>query len=68
MTAVFVVIFMEQWMKEKDHVSSLAGLGVTLLCLTAFGADRFLIPAMAVILAVLTFLRKPLERRGEAGD
>lgn len=68
MTAMFVVIFMEQWMKEKDHVSSLAGLGVTLLCLTAFGADRFLIPAMAVILAVLTFLRKPLERRGEAGD
>lgn len=68
MTAMFVVIFMEQWMKEKEHVSSLAGLGVTLLCLIAFGADRFLIPAMAVILGVLTFLRKPLERRREAGD
>ena len=65
MTAMFVVIFMEQWMKEKEHVSSLVGVGVTLLCLVAFGADRFLIPAMAVILGVLTFLRKPLERRGE---
>ncbi|MCI8863103.1 MAG: azaleucine resistance protein AzlC [Lachnospiraceae bacterium] len=68
MTAMFVVIFMEQWMKEKEHVSSLVGVGVTLLCLVAFGADRFLIPAMAVILGVLTFLRKPLERRGECGD
>ena len=68
MTAMFVVIFMEQWMKEKEHVSSLVGVGVTLLCLVAFGADRFLIPAMAVILGVLTFLRKPLERRGERGD
>ena len=68
MTAMFVVIFMEQWMKEKEHVSSLVGVGVTLLCLAAFGADRFLIPAMAVILGVLTFLRKPLERRGECGD
>ncbi len=68
MTAMFVAIFMEQWMKEKEHVSSLVGVGVTLLCLVAFGADRFLIPAMAVILGVLTFLRKPLERRGECGD
>lgn len=68
MTAMFVVIFMEQWMKEKEHASFLVGLGVTLLCLIAFGADRFLIPAMAVILGVLTFLRKPLERRREAGD
>lgn len=67
MTAMFVVIFMEQWMKEKEHVSSLVGVGVTLLCLVAFGADRFLIPAMAVILGVLTFLRKPLERRESAG-
>ena len=67
MTAMFVVIFMEQWMKEKEHVSSLVGVGVTLLCLAAFGADRFLIPAMVVILGVLTFLRKPLERRESAG-
>lgn len=68
MTAMFVVIFMEQWMKEKEHVSSLVGVGVTLLCLVAFGADRFLIPAMVVILGVLTFLRRPLERREECGD
>lgn len=68
MTAMFVVIFMEQWRKEKEHVSSLVGLGTTLLCLIAFGAERFLIPAMVLILGVLTFLRRPLERRGVSGD
>lgn len=62
MTAMFVVIFMEQWMKEKNHVSSVAGLGITLLCLIAFGADSFIIPAMLAILGILTLLRKPMEK------
>lgn len=62
MTAMFVVIFMEQWMKEKNHVSSAAGLGITLLCLIAFGADSFIIPAMLAILGVLMLLRKPMEK------
>ncbi len=64
MTAMFVVIFMEQWLKEKDHTSSLIGLGVSLLCLIAFGADSFIIPAMLMILAVLTFSRGPIEKKG----
>ena len=37
MTAMFVVIFMEQWMKEKNHASALIGLGLSVLCLIAFG-------------------------------
>lgn len=63
MTAMFVVIFMEQWLKEKNHTSSLAGLGITLVCLLAFGADHFMIPAMLALLLALTLLRKPMERR-----
>lgn len=63
MTAMFVVIFMEQWMKEKNHVSALVGVGISLLCLTAFGADDFIIPAMAGILGVLTLLKGPLDKR-----
>ena len=62
MTAMFVVIFMEQWIKEKNHFSSLAGLAISLLCLAAFGADNFIIPSMLAILVVLTSLRKPLEK------
>lgn len=62
MTAMFVVIFLEQWLKEKRHESSLLGIGLSVLSLIAFGADGFLIPAMLSILAVLTLLRKPLEK------
>lgn len=64
MTAMFVVIFLEQWLKEKNHTSSLLGLGLSLLCLIAFGADNFIIPSMLAMLAVLTLLRKPLEKGG----
>lgn len=64
MTAMFVVIFMEQWMKEKNHASAFLGLLISLICLIAFGADRFIIPSMFAILGVLTMLRKPLEKRG----
>lgn len=61
MTAMFVVIFMEQWMKDKKHTSALLGIVLSLLCVIVFGADSFIIPAMAAIVIVLTVLRKPLE-------
>ena len=66
MTAMFVVIFLEQWLKEERHTSSLLGIGLSLLCLLAFGAEHFIIPAMLAILAVLTALRGRLEGGGEA--
>lgn len=66
MTAMFLVIFMEQWLKDKKHTSALLGLGLSLLCLITFGADSFIIPAMAAILVVLTLLRSPMERNGES--
>ena len=62
MTAMFVVIFLEQWLKEERHESSILGIGLSVLSLIAFGADGFLIPAMLSILAVLTLLRRPLEK------
>lgn len=65
MTAMFVVIFLEQWKKEEDHTSFLVGIGLSALCLLAFGAENFIIPAMAAVLLVLTALRGRLERGGE---
>ena len=62
MTAMFVVIFLEQWLKEERHESSLLGIGLSVLSLIAFGADGFLIPAMLSILAVLTLLRRTIEK------
>lgn len=65
MTAMFVVIFMEQWLKEKNHYSALIGIVLSLLCLIAFGSENFIIPTMIGILGVLTLLRNPLEKAGE---
>ena len=65
MTAMFVVIFLDQWLKERRHAASLIGVGASLACLLVFGADSFLLPAMACILALLTLLRRPM---GEEGD
>ena len=62
MTAMFVVIFMEQWFKDKNHTNSYIGLGISLISLIAFGADKFILPAMAGILIMLTILKKPLEK------
>ncbi len=61
MTAMFVVIFLEQWMKEKKHISAVVGLLLSLLCLTAFGADNFVIPAMLAIFVSLTLLQGRLK-------
>lgn len=66
MTAMFVVIFLEQWLKEKNHTSSLLGLVLPLISLIIFGADSFMIPAMLAILLALALLRKPLEKGGAA--
>ncbi|HJB16789.1 MAG TPA: azaleucine resistance protein AzlC [Candidatus Blautia excrementipullorum] len=68
MTAMFVVIFMEQWLKDKRHTSELLGLGISVLCLLIFGADNFIIPSMAAMLLVLTWMRKPMERRKETAE
>ena len=64
MTAMFVVIFLEQWLKEKKHYTAYIGLAASVLCLWVFGADSFMVPAMVCIVAGLTFMRKPIERAG----
>ena len=65
MTALFVVIFTEQWEKNKNHIPALIGVVSSVLCLVLFGAQRFLIPAMLLISALLLLLRKPIERRNQ---
>lgn len=65
MTAMFVVIFLEQWMKEKQHITAVAGVVISAVCLVIFGADSFMIPTMACILLALTALRKPVERSAD---
>ena len=62
MTAMFTVIFLNQWEKDKQHYSALIGIAAPLVCLAVFGSGSFLLPAMACILVLLLALRKPIEK------
>ncbi len=64
MTAMFVVIFLEQLMKEKKHYTAIIGLFSSIACLVAFGSDSFMIPTMLLILFLLAAFRKPIEKGG----
>ncbi|MDO5416706.1 MAG: AzlC family ABC transporter permease [Lachnospiraceae bacterium] len=68
MTALFVVVFMEQWRSTANHISALIGVGSSLICLLAFGPDRFLIPSMVLITVLLIGLRKVLGKEAEAHE
>lgn len=62
MTALFVLIFLENWLKEKDHSASVIGLFISFICLTVFKGTNFIIPSMIIILSVLTLLRGRLQK------
>ena len=57
MTALFLVVFTEQWMSTKDHRSAVAGVAASVICLLIFGASAFLIPSMISITVILTLMR-----------
>ena len=67
MTAMFVVIFLDQWLKEKKHYTGIIGVAASAVCLLAFGADSFMIPTMTCILCLLTVFRGPIEKAGGLG-
>ena len=62
MTAMFTVIFLNQWEKDQQHGSALIGLAVPLVCLMVFGSGSFLLPSMGGILVLLLALRRPMEK------
>lgn len=57
MTALFLVVFTEQWKSTKDHRSAIAGVAASVLCLLVFGPSSFLIPSMISITVILTVMR-----------
>lgn len=58
LTALFVTIFVEQWLSTKDHRPAAVGVVSTLACLLVFGRDVFLIPSMVIISVLLTVMRR----------
>lgn len=58
LTALFVTIFVEQWLSSQHHAPAVIGVLSTVLCLMIFGQDIFLIPSMVLIALLLTILGK----------
>ncbi len=58
MTSMFVVIFVDRWLKDKNHISAIVGVLVSLICLIIFGSSSFMIPTMVLIIVILYILRK----------
>lgn len=58
LTALFVTIFVEQWLNTKKHGPAIVGVAATVACLVIFGSDVFLIPSMIIIAASLILMRK----------
>ena len=63
LTALFVTLFVEQWLSGKNHFPAIAGVVSTVLCLVIFGKDIFLIPSMVLIAILLTTSRKTGKRK-----
>lgn len=58
LTALFITIFIEQWLTAKKHSSAIIGVAVSVFCLALFGSERFLIPTMLVILLLLCLYKE----------
>lgn len=58
MTALFVVIVLNQWLENKEHRPALLGAVIGVLCLLIFGPDKFLLPALTFIALILIGVRR----------
>lgn len=65
MTALFVVIFVEQWLSAGKHTPTLIGLLCGSACLLLLGADKFLLPALILTVALLIFWKQTLKEEEE---
>lgn len=62
LTALFVTMFVDRWLTNKDHFPAVVGVCATLVSLLIFGSEIFLIPAM-VLISLLLMLSPKTGRR-----
>ena len=68
MTALFVVIFIDQWKSFKTHIPAMTGLGTGIFCLLIFGAERFVLPALILVSGLLLVLEKEIQKEAEGDE
>lgn len=52
LTAMFVVLFMQQWKQKENRPACVIGVAITLLCRVIFGTSMFLVPALLGMLLI----------------
>ncbi|HHW46823.1 MAG TPA: branched-chain amino acid ABC transporter permease [Clostridiales bacterium] len=63
LTALFIVLLLNQLTEQKKYSSALTGFICTVICLGLFGRDMFLLPAMLLIVSSLLLFKRPIERK-----
>ena len=58
MTALFVILLMDQWAHPERRKPALVGGGIAMICLLIFGSGGFLLPALLITSAVLVILNR----------
>ena len=64
MTALFVIIFMDQWKKNKNHFPTVAGLIIAIICLLIFGQTAFMLSALIFVSGILMFWSGKKQKEG----
>lgn len=64
MTALFLIIFVDQWEKADSHFPALLGLVSALICLLIVGRQNFMLPALLIVSGILLFTREK-QKSGE---
>ena len=66
MTALFIVIFVEQWLQKKNRFPAMVGVVSSVICLLIFGKDSFILPSMIIIMIVLLANHRIEQKKGDA--
>lgn len=68
MTALFIVIFVEQWLEKKNRFPAIVGIVASVISLLIFGKDSFILPSMIIILIVLLSNHRVEEKKNKTGE
>lgn len=63
MTALFIVILIEQWQAPTARLPAIIGGASATLCLLLFGADGFILPALILTIVLLMVFKKHITAR-----
>ena len=63
MTALFVIIVVDQWEHTKNHLPALLGGALAVVCLIVFRQSSFMLPALLITSGILLCVRT---KEGEA--